>query len=55
MADVPYMDSGGLGEITRCYSAALRANGKLRLTNIPKKIRELLVVTRLIDTLEAKD
>jgi anti-sigma B factor antagonist len=55
MAGVPYMDSGGLGEITRCYSAVLRANGKLRLTNIPKQIRELLVVTRLIDVLEAKD
>lgn len=55
MAGVPYMDSGGLGEITRCYSAVAPSNGTLRLVNIPKKIRDLLVVTRLIDILEGKN
>jgi anti-sigma B factor antagonist len=52
LADVPYMDSGGLGEITRGYIAVSRASGQLKLINIPKKVRELLTVTRLIDVLE---
>jgi anti-sigma B factor antagonist len=52
VADVPYMDSAGLGEITRCYTAVGRANGQLKLVNIPRKIRDLLTVTRLLDILE---
>src|SRR5574341_1168660 len=54
MSGVPYMDSAGLGQITRCYTAVNRHNGKLSLVNIPKKIRELLAVTRLLDILEGK-
>jgi anti-sigma B factor antagonist len=52
VADVSYMDSAGLGEVTRCYTAVRRVDGQLKLINIPKKIRELLTVTRLIDILE---
>lgn len=52
VADVPYMDSAGLGAITSCYTAASHANGELKLINVGKKVRELLTVTQLIDTLE---
>ena len=54
MSGVPYMDSAGLGQITRCYTTVRRHDGKLVLVNIPKKIRELLSVTRLLDILEGK-
>jgi anti-sigma B factor antagonist len=45
--DVPYVDSAGLGEIVRCHTAATRNNGNLKLTNIAKRIKDLLKVTRL--------
>jgi anti-sigma B factor antagonist len=47
VGDVPYVDSAGLGEMARCYTAATRNNGSLKLTNIPKRIKDLLKVTRL--------
>ena len=30
LADVPYVDSAGLGEIVRCYTALSRKNGRLQ-------------------------
>jgi anti-anti-sigma factor len=39
LADVPYVDSGGLGEIVRCYTAVSRQNGKLKLMNVNKRIQ----------------
>jgi anti-sigma B factor antagonist len=52
VAGVPYMDSAGLGEVTRLYLTVSRANGQLKLINVPKKVGELLDVTRLREILE---
>ena len=48
LADVPYVDSAGLGEIVRCYTALSRKNGKLKLRNPSKRIHDLLSVTKLL-------
>ena len=55
LADVPYVDSAGLGEIVRCYTSVSRNDGKLRVLNPSKRIAELLTVTRLKSTLVAED
>jgi len=55
LADVPYVDSAGLGEIVRCYTNVSRNEGKLRVLNPSKRISELLTVTRLKSTLVAED
>ncbi|HXV59720.1 MAG TPA: STAS domain-containing protein [Vicinamibacteria bacterium] len=55
LADVPYVDSAGLGEIVRCYTSVSRNEGKLRVVNPSKRIMELLTVTRLKATLVAED
>ncbi|HSF14542.1 MAG TPA: STAS domain-containing protein [Vicinamibacteria bacterium] len=55
LADVPYVDSAGLGEIVRCYTSVSRIDGKLRVVNPSKRIVELLTVTRLKSTLVAED
>ena len=48
LADVPYVDSAGLGEIVRCYTALSRKKGRLKLRNPSKRIQDLLAVTKLL-------
>jgi anti-sigma B factor antagonist len=52
---VPYIDSAGLGEIVRTYTTVTRQGGQLRLSNLTKRITDLLVITKLttvFDTFE---
>ena len=52
LAGVPYMDSGGLGEIVRSYTTIKRAGGELKLLNVTKRISDLLTITKLITVFE---
>jgi anti-sigma B factor antagonist len=52
LANVPYMDSGGLGEIVRSYTTVKRASGELKLLNATKRISDLLTITKLITVFE---
>lgn len=52
LAEVPYVDSAGLGEIVRCYTTVSRKNGRLKLLNLTKKIRDLLSITKLLTVFE---
>lgn len=45
---VPYVDSGGLGAIVRCYTTLSRNEGRLKLVNLNKRIRDLLSITRML-------
>jgi anti-sigma B factor antagonist len=57
LAGVPYMDSGGLGELVRCSLVAKRHNGSVRLVNLTSKIADLLAITKLLtvfDTFETE-
>ena len=55
LADVPYVDSAGLGEIVRCYTTVSRKGGKLKLLNLTKKIQDLLSITKLLTVFETHD
>jgi anti-sigma B factor antagonist len=55
LADVPYVDSAGLGEIVRCYTTVSRKGGKLKLINLTNKIRDLLSITKLLTVFETYD
>lgn len=55
LANVPYMDSGGLGEIVRSYTTVKRAGGELKLLNATKRISDLLTITKLITVFEIFD
>lgn len=48
LAEVPYVDSAGLGEIVRCYTTVSRKNGELKLLNLTKRIHDLLAITKLL-------
>ena len=47
LADVPYMDSTGLGTIVRAYTTALSHGGGLKLLRPTKRVKDLLIITRL--------
>jgi anti-sigma B factor antagonist len=52
LAEVPYVDSAGLGEIVRCYTTVSRKGGRLKLINLTNKIRDLLSITKLLTVFE---
>jgi anti-sigma B factor antagonist len=52
LAGVPYMDSGGLGELVRCSMAARKANGEVKLVNLTSRISDLLSITKLLTVFE---
>lgn len=55
LADVPYVDSAGLGEIVRCYTTVSRKGGRLKLLHLTKKIKDLLAITKLLTVFETYD
>ena len=48
LTDVNYVDSSGIGELVRTYTTVTKAGGELKLLNLTNKIRELLVITKLL-------
>ncbi|MGE3176752.1 MAG: STAS domain-containing protein [Vicinamibacterales bacterium] len=52
LADVPYIDSAGLGEIVRTYTTVSRQGGSLKLANLTKRITDLLSITKLLTVFE---
>jgi anti-sigma B factor antagonist len=55
VADVNYVDSAGLGELVGAYTSVKNAGGNLKLLNISKKIKDLLVITKLVTVFEVRD
>jgi anti-sigma B factor antagonist len=47
LAKVPYIDSAGLGQIIRCFTAIRKAGGTLKLLSPNSKVIDLLTVTKL--------
>jgi anti-sigma B factor antagonist len=48
LRDVNYIDSSGIGELVRTYTTVTTEGRQLKLMNLTKKIRELLVITKLL-------
>ena len=55
LADVPYIDSAGLGEVVRIYTTVSRQGGSLKLLNLTKRITDLLSITKLLTVFETFD
>jgi anti-sigma B factor antagonist len=55
LANVPYIDSAGLGEIVRAYTTVSRQGGSLKLLNLTKRITDLLSITKLLTVFETFD
>ncbi len=52
---VPYIDSLGVGEIVRAYSAAVRVGGSLKLARVSERVHELLRMTQLTTVIAVFD
>lgn len=55
LAGVPYMDSGGLGELVRCSMVARKADGTVKLVNLTSRITDLLAITKLLNVFDTFD
>jgi anti-sigma B factor antagonist len=55
LAGVPYIDSGGLGQLVACYTTLAKAGGRLTLINVNAKNHDLLSITKLVSVFETFD
>jgi anti-sigma B factor antagonist len=55
LANVNYVDSSGLGEIVACHGSALKGGAEIKIANAANKIKDLLVMTRLITVFDAHE
>jgi anti-anti-sigma factor len=52
---VRYVDSAGLGELVQCSAAVRTRGGSFKLLNVNRRLRDLLIVTKLVAVLESFD
>jgi anti-sigma B factor antagonist len=52
MAGISYIDSAGLGELIAAYTTTMRQGGTLKLLNTTKRLKDLLVITKLATIFE---
>jgi anti-sigma B factor antagonist len=55
LGGVLYVDSAGLGEMVQAYMNTKHRGGSLRLLRVTKRLRNLLVVTKLLTVFDAYD
>ena len=55
LAEVPYVDSAGLGEIVRTYTTVNRQGGSLKLLHLTERIEDLLAITKLLTVFDTFD
>ena len=54
-ANVPHIDSSGIGELVGCYTTMARRGGKMKLLKLTQKITDILHVTQLITVFDVYD
>ena len=47
MADVPYMDSSGLGELIAAHTTAKAKGGRLKLMKLSPRVQDLVTLTKV--------
>ena len=55
LSQVSYMDSAGLGELVQAYSTVSKQGGALKLVSPTKRLKDLLVITKLATVFESHD
>jgi anti-sigma B factor antagonist len=55
MDKVTTIDSSGIGELVSSYSFATNRGGRLKLAQLPPKVRDILHITQLITVFEVFD
>ena len=55
LADVTYIDSAGLGELTAAYTSVKNREGQLKLLNLTKRVHDLMQITKLYTVFDVFD
>lgn len=55
LADVSYIDSAGLGELTSAFTSVKNRNGQLKLLNLTKRVHDLMQITKLYTVFDVFD
>jgi anti-sigma B factor antagonist len=58
LGSVSYVDSAGLGQLVQVYATTSHLGGSLKLLNLTKRLKDLLVLTKLLtvfDTYESEE
>jgi anti-sigma B factor antagonist len=55
LADVSYIDSSGLGELTSAFSSVKNRNGALKLLSLTKRVHDLMQITKLYTVFDIYD
>ena len=55
LGGVSYIDSGGLGTLVGLYTSARAAGGNVKLANLTQRVRDQLVLTKLVTVFEFYD
>jgi anti-sigma B factor antagonist len=55
LKNVPYIDSGGLGQLVASYGSVMRTGGALKLLNVSSRNHDLLSITRLVTVFDSFD
>ena len=55
LSGVSYVDSAGLGQIVQAYATTKNRGGALKLLHVTKRLRDLLVVTKLLTVFDTFD
>lgn len=55
LADVTYIDSAGLGELTSAYTSVKNRDGALKLLKLTKRVHDLMQITKLYTIFEVYD
>jgi anti-sigma B factor antagonist len=55
LGGVSYVDSAGLGELVQAYVTTKNKGGVLKLANVTKRLKDLLVLTKLVTVFETHD
>ncbi len=52
---VPFVDSAGLGALVQAHVSVSRASGALKLAATPRRLRDLIAITKLSGVLQSFD
>ena len=55
LGGVSYVDSAGLGQLVQVRTTAGNGGGSLKLVNVTKRLKDLLVVTKLVTVFDSYD
>src|SRR5688500_15916563 len=55
LGGVSYVDSAGLGQLVQIHATTRAKGGSLRIANVTKRLKDLLVVTKLVTVFDSYD